>query len=133
MRAKGSKHACATDRHLADTAHTFKKMLRSDATIDQRFRCIYCCEQMTLKSTTAEHLIAKSRGGALDRKNIKGACEPCNKAKGSGNASWFRRVLHQREIPLDDPLLTAAFIRFRLNRRLQRAEKRICAYVGMAA
>jgi hypothetical protein len=130
---ESGKHYWATKTVLDQTEDMFRKMLRSDATIEQRFRCIYCRDVLTLKTTTAEHAQPRSRGGSTERKNIKGACSPCNNAKGNCTDAWFRRVLHAGEIPLYDRALTAAYIRFRLNRRVERAEKRIRAFVGMGA
>jgi hypothetical protein len=133
LRAKGRKHGCATQEHLERTAHAFKKMVRSDAVIEQRRHCIFCRDPMTFATATAEHMLPRSKGGATDRKNIKASCEPCNFAKGNGTDAWMRRVLHGAEIPTDDPAMTAAYIRHRLNRKVERSEKRIRVFVGMPA
>lgn len=133
MRAKGKKHSCATQGHLDRTAHAFKKMIRSDAVIEQKGHCIFCRDQMTFSTATAEHMTPRSKGGSTDRKNIKASCDPCNKAKGNGSDAWMRRILHGAEIPTDDPEMTAAYIRHRLNRRVEKSEKRIRTLVGMFA
>ncbi len=129
----GRKHKCATPIQMSISEHMFKKMYRAEATIEQRFRCIYCRQIVTLKTVTAEHVQPVSKGGATDRKNIKGACDLCNGAKGNETEAGFRRILHAGTIPLGNPALTAAFIRFRLNSRVERAEKRIRRFVGMEA
>lgn len=123
----------ATPWQLAQTERMFTKMLRSDAAAQQREKCTYCREKMA--AVTAEHLQPRSRGGSTVRKNIKAACVPCNRAKGNGTEASFRRTLHQgiQDIPRGDMSVTLAWIRFRLNRRIERAEKRICAFVGLEA
>ncbi len=131
MRAKCKKHKCASEKQLRQSEHMFTKMLRSDATINQNFRCIYCRCVMLLGTATAEHAVPRSRGGHTDRKNIKGACGPCNVAKSNGTEAWFRRVLHAGELPKNDPALLSAYIRFRINSRVERAEKKIRRAVGM--
>jgi len=133
MRVKGKKHGCATQEHLDKTAHVFKKMLRADAVIEQKGHCVFCRSPMTFVTATAEHMTPKSKGGATDRKNIKASCDDCNKAKGNGSDAWMRRVLHCGEIPLDDPAMTAAYIRRRLNMRVEKAEKRIRQAIGFVA
>jgi len=125
------RHPSWNQRGAELTEHAFKKMLRSDAAIKQKFRCIYCNDRMEREAVTAEHALPASKGGATDRKNIKGCCRPCNRAKGNGSEAWFRRALNGPSIPLGDPAVTAAYIRFRLNRAVDRVEKKIRAYVGM--
>ncbi len=126
----GGKHY-ASQEEMRAAERMFTRVFRADATVKQRFRCIYCKCVMLMDDTTAEHAQPKSRGGATDRQNIKGACSLCNKAKGNGTEAWFRRILHGSMIPCDDPALRDAFIRFRLNSRVERAEKRIRRFVGM--
>lgn len=131
MRAKTThKHVNATPRNMAATERMFVRMLRSDAVIEQKSRCVYCKDRMTVP--TAEHLTPRSKGGRTERGNVKAACYPCNVSKGNGTDSWFRRILHQKEIPLGDMGITSAWIRRRLNTCVQRAEKRIKRAVGMA-
>ena len=132
MRAKGNKHACATKVQQQKAEHMFLKMFRSEATSEQKFRCVYCQDRMTITTATADHLLPRSLGGGTQRDNIKGACVACNRAKGNRTDAWFRRVLNQPSIPLDDKGITEAYIRFRINRRVGKAEKRIRQFAGMA-
>lgn len=132
MRAKTThKHVNATPHNMAATERMFLRMLREDARIAQKSRCCYCKDIMDV--VTAEHLTPRSRGGQTERKNIKAACPACNLAKGNGTDSWFRGLLHRRELPIGDTGLSMAWVRRRLNVRVQRAEKRIKRAVGMAA
>jgi hypothetical protein len=130
MRAN-AKHICATPVHMSRSERMFLKMYRSDAGIEQKSCCIFCKERMTV--LTADHVTPRSKGGQTVRRNIKAACYACNMAKGNGEAAWFRRVLHGKEVPLGDMGITGAWVRRRLNTRIQRAEKRIKRAVGMAA
>jgi 5-methylcytosine-specific restriction endonuclease McrA len=47
----------------------------------------------TGRSTTADHLLAVSRGGTNDLSNLVGSCRPCNEARGRdlGNETKRRR------------------------------------------
>ncbi len=119
-------------RHFDDVDRMFARMYRSDSLADQKMRCSYCKERLTRTNATADHLTSRKDGGRTTRKNIKAACRDCNLAKGSRTDGWFRDVLHSSSIPLGFPLLTAAWVRFRLNRRVEKAERRICRAVGMA-
>jgi 5-methylcytosine-specific restriction endonuclease McrA len=55
--------------------------------------CHWRFEGCTGRSTTADHLIAVSRGGSNDLANLVGACEPCNRRRGValGNDTKRRR------------------------------------------
>jgi 5-methylcytosine-specific restriction endonuclease McrA len=121
----------ATSYQLEKTERIFKQMLRGDAAVMQKSRCCYCKDIML--RPTAEHLQPKSRGGSTERKNVRAACEPCNSAKSNGSEAWFRRTLHERDMPLHDTPMAMAWIRYRLNLRIERAEKRICKFAGMTA
>jgi HNH endonuclease len=127
----GRKHKCATLVQMSISEHMFKKMYRAESAIEQRFRCIYCRQVITLKTVTAEHAQPLSKGGGTDRKNIKGACDLCNWAKANKTEAEFRRILHSGGIPLGNPAIMSAYIRFRINSRVERAEKRIKRFVGM--
>ena len=132
MRAKtATKHVAATQSQLAGVERAFTRMYRWDALGEQKMRCIYCRDRITRDNATADHLVPRSRGGTTAKKNIRAACKPCNEAKGNGNPTWFRDRLHAPIIPLGDTSLTCAWIRFRLNRRVEKAERRICRAVGM--
>lgn len=128
----GAKHVCATTSHLAKTDRVFVRMYREEALAGQRMRCVFCKDKITRVNATADHLVPRSRGGRTERKNIRAACKPCNDAKSNGNPTWFRDVLNGPGIPLGDLRLGKAWIRFRLNRRFEKAERRICRAVGMA-
>lgn len=125
------KHTSATTWQLSRTETMFRKMYRADAKVEQKSRCVYCKDWMIV--ATAEHLQPRNRGGSTVRKNIKAACQPCNTAKGNGTDSWFKNLLHQRDMPLHETALAMAWIRFRLNGRIQRSEKRIRKLIGMTA
>ena len=126
------RNQTATYAHMTKADQMFARMFREDALAAQRMRCVFCKDKITRANATADHLVPRSRGGRTERNNIRAACRPCNDAKSNGNPTWFRDVLHGPRIPLGDRRLTAAWVRFRLNRRLERAERRICRAVGMA-
>lgn len=62
---------------------------------EQKGRCHYCPQQMTLKqglnhSITADHLIPKSQGGTHSRSNLVGACWQCNALRGDRPYRYFK-------------------------------------------
>lgn len=118
-------------KHFVDVDRMFARMYRSDALADQKMRCVYCKEKITRINATADHLISRKNGGRTTKKNIKAACLDCNLAKGSRDINQFRDILHG-SLPLGNLRLTAAWIRFRMNRRVERAERRICKAVGVS-
>jgi hypothetical protein len=65
------------------------KSHKSEALQEQGGCCRYCLQPLTVKTATADHRLARAKGGANDRANIVAACEPCNKAKGSLNVLSF--------------------------------------------
>ncbi len=119
-------------RHFTDVDRMFARMYRSDSLADQKMRCVYCKERITRANATADHLTSRKDGGRTTKKNIKAACAPCNLAKGSRTDSWFRDILHSASIPLGNMGLTSAWIRFRFNRRVEKAERRFCRAVGVS-
>lgn len=125
------RNPVATARHFVQVDRMFARMYRSDALADQRLRCSYCKERITRENATADHLVPRKAGGKTTRKNIKAACQPCNLAKGSMSEGLFRDILHSASIP-SGIRLACAWVRFRLNRRVEKAERRICRAVGMA-
>ena len=44
-------------------------------------RCFYCGKPLTLKNSTIDHWIPRSRGGANVISNMRLSCEPCNRVK----------------------------------------------------
>jgi 5-methylcytosine-specific restriction endonuclease McrA len=45
--------------------------------------CHYCCVQLTVRSFTVDHVLARANGGTDDLKNLVVACRPCNSSKGA--------------------------------------------------
>lgn len=125
------RNPVATAKHFVQVDRMFARMYRGDALADQKMRCVYCKDRITRANATADHLTARKHGGKTERKNIKAACQPCNNAKGSMSAQQFRDLLHSPRIPSGIGK-GCAWVRFVLNRRYEKAERRICRAVGMA-
>jgi len=54
---------------------------------ETNYRCIYC----NGLATTLDHIIAKNNGGNTLQSNLVGACETCNKSKGTTYwKTWYR-------------------------------------------
>lgn len=96
-------------------------MFAIDAWIAQGHRCAYCREPMKRDDITADHVAALVRGGVTDRKNIKAACEPCNRTKGNmGETAFLKRIKNPQ--PGDSLHIWLAWSR----RRIWLATERVC-------
>lgn len=124
------RNPVATAKHFVAVDRMYARMYRGDALADQKMRCVYCKERITRSNATADHLVPRAAGGKTTRKNIKAACQPCNSAKGSMSEGLFRDMLHAPRIPSGIGR-ACAWVRFQLNRRTEKAERRICRAVGM--
>lgn len=93
-------------------------------------RCCYCRTELTRGKVTADHDRPRARGGTDEPENIKGACSPCNRAKGAMPTKRFRRLLRgDGEVRFGVFLCRVAF---RLNRRADLACRRILRAGGVA-
>jgi 5-methylcytosine-specific restriction endonuclease McrA len=106
------KHVYRTDRHLCPTCIGALPVRRDTRVQDgkrapSRVRyptlywtnrkivladnpmCVYCRVNV---ATTADHIVAISRGGTHDLENLAPACKPCNDSKkDTPVAEWWRR------------------------------------------
>lgn len=125
----------ATGHHAQCIEHSFKKMYREDSFSALGGRCFYCESRLSRGEATADHRIPLSKGGTTSRDNLVMACEPCNKAKGSMSVGKFRNLLNQREPPGWNPRTfyepMKAWLRYKLNKRIDRMEKRVKKAVGI--
>ena len=65
------------------------------------YKCAYCGYEHKYKFLQREHVVAKSKGGLLEPKNVIPACFHCNRSKGSSNMEeWFRKQPFFKEIRL---------------------------------
>lgn len=58
--------------------------------------CIYCQAELTLETSTLEHLVPRSRGGSDDKSNLTLACFPCNNRKGDMTVSEYQIYRRKR-------------------------------------
>lgn len=97
-------------------------MYRAEARAEQGGKCAYCHEPISLAKTTADHVKARIKGGTTtNRKNIKAACEPCNKTKDSMLEAAFLRAIKNPQ-PGDSIYIWLAWSR----RRIWLATERVC-------
>lgn len=105
------------------------KMYRAEALSGQDGRCAYCYERLTVEKATADHVVARHRGGATRRDNIKAACGRCNRLKGStGEKAFLRRIKNPQ--PGDGMALWMTWSRRRINLATMRACRAIAASVS---
>jgi len=65
----------------AKSARTYPSKWLRDIWREQHGNCFYC--KLRMEYMTIDHKVPLSRGGKTERRNVVGACEPCNTAKGS--------------------------------------------------
>jgi 5-methylcytosine-specific restriction endonuclease McrA len=65
-----------------------KLLFKNKVLQETNYRCIYC----NSLATTLDHIISKNNGGQSLQSNLVGACETCNKSKGTTYwRTWFRQ------------------------------------------
>jgi len=69
--------------HTADDVSAIFKM--------QKGKCAYCRHK--LLKYEVDHIVAVSKGGTNDRKNIQLTCSPCNRAKSARDPEFHARTL----------------------------------------
>lgn len=117
-------------RHMDRMDAAFLRAFRTDDWAGRGNKCAYCLDRLKRSDVTGDHVVPRSNGGATKRGNIKAACQPCNNCKGSYSEKVFKRMVHR--LPRKASLhLRLTNIRWRLNLRTERAEKRILAFVGL--
>jgi 5-methylcytosine-specific restriction endonuclease McrA len=79
------------ERDLAYLDPTYKR--NRQIVLERNPLCVWNLKGCTGRATTADHLVAVSRGGSNDLSNLVGACEPCNRRRGValGNDTKRRR------------------------------------------
>jgi len=114
--------------HRRVTEHTWIKVARQQAMLDQKCRCLYCFEHLAAATATAEHRKARSKGGSNSRENIGATCEPCNSLKGSMGEKAFIKLI--KSPPRGSAIrLWLAWSR----RRINLAALRACRNIALAA
>lgn len=106
----------------------WRKVNRASALVDQDGRCKYCLSRLSYRTSTADHVIPRSKHGADNRRNIVACCEKCNITKGSMSVKQFKKLIrnpprgHHKSI-----YFLLANMRLRLNKRTDKACKNIKA------
>lgn len=81
-RVKRAKRRDTTGRHTANDVADIKRR--------QKHRCGYCRVRLGAKYHV-DHIVALSRGGSNDRRNLQILCQPCNQAKHAHDPIDFAR------------------------------------------
>jgi len=69
------------------------RLTRENLYYRDHFCCQFCGDPLTIKNTTMDHVIPKSKGGPKNWMNIVASCDECNKQKGDSlpNGRWKPR------------------------------------------
>ena len=73
------------------TAEEFRAWLR--VVLEDSPSCEYCKDPINISTISPDHYIPISRGGSLDRANLRGCCKDCNNTKGSLLPGEFRALM----------------------------------------
>ncbi len=52
--------------------------------------CCFCRRELTMSSSTLEHVIPLSHGGGWDKENLRLSCGSCNNERGNEDFAKFR-------------------------------------------
>lgn len=111
----------------ADQERMWRRVYRLDAWRDTGGRCTYCGIRVSACDITADHALPVRKGGRTTRSNIRAACFDCNQAKGTMSETMFRRRV-VGPLKYDALGIHMAHFRWRIERRLQQAERRLIAF-----
>ena len=65
------------------------------------YECAYCGYKHKYKFLQREHVVAKSKGGILEPKNVIPACFHCNRSKGAMDMEkWYKKQPFFKEVRL---------------------------------
>ncbi len=101
------------------------RIARTNHLMQRGGRCHYCREPLTCAQVTADHKIPRSRGGKNQMANIAACCFACNQAKADKTESRFFAEMGKSKPSSADPNVLAAYIRRRINKKVNRACERI--------
>ncbi len=79
------------DRRSGGYSKTKAKMLRKNN------KCWVCGKKLTQRTATLDHVIPLARGGQDNHNNMKLACEPCNRKRGSAMPELSDNTEHNEE------------------------------------
>jgi 5-methylcytosine-specific restriction endonuclease McrA len=68
-------------------------MTRQNLFLRDNHQCQYCLKKLPAKELTRDHVVPRSRGGAMTWDNIVAACAPCNRKKGGRTPDEARMTL----------------------------------------
>jgi hypothetical protein len=78
-------------REIPYNLEEFKSWLR--VTLEDHPFCEYCKCSISLMTISPDHATPVKRGGSLERKNLRGACSPCNRLKGELLPGEFKTLI----------------------------------------
>ncbi|WP_155134731.1 HNH endonuclease [Roseibium sp. RKSG952] len=126
----GKKRARRGGRGVSERA--WIRVYRTEALRQQKGKCVFCLEPLTLGRTTAEHVNPRAKGGSTSAENIAAACQPCNSLKANMSEKVFRNLIRNPDRAERRRFeFFMANARFRIFRRMALAERRIRRAAGL--
>lgn len=68
---------------------------RRNVLLRDKFQCQYCGDRPAMRELTLDHVVPRSRGGAMSWENVVAACQTCNHRKGSRTPREARMILRR--------------------------------------
>lgn len=105
--------------------NAFFKATRVESLTTFENKCAYCYDRLTVRTVTADHYKARSKGGLDHAENIVPACKPCNLLKGNMTAGEFKKKIKNATYSSDGLHWLMAKVRRNINIRLDHMEERV--------
>lgn len=117
-------------RYKDKVDRSFIRIYREDSLRNQNHECMFCYEPLTYKNVTAEHKIARSKGGGDTKENIGASCVECNKLKDKMSDKEFTNAI--KKFPTNkDVRFLLAWSRRKINLQTSRSIKNIKQLFGV--
>ena len=103
---------------------TWQRVYKIESLTTQENHCKYCHEPLKIKSSTADHIVPRSKGGITKKENIVACCNHCNQTKKSLSESKFTSLI-KGPLPNSDFDMMLIWMR----RKIFLKTEKVCKYM----